>query len=83
MKEVKEVKLDILGRVCLPKSMREALGWEVDSSVYVEQFDDRIIISKAAMPQVCPVCNKVFTTDYEFCPFCGQYLKEKTTEEAK
>ena len=83
MKEVKEVKLDILGRVCLPKSMREALGWEVDSSVYVEQFDDRIIISKAAMTQVCPVCNKVFTTDYEFCPFCGQYLKEKTTEEAK
>lgn len=71
---MKEVKLDILGRVCLPKNMRDNLNWEVDSSVYVEQVDDKIIITKQELNQKCPLCNEVFSSQYKFCPYCGEYL---------
>lgn len=78
---MKEVKLDVLGRVCIPKSMRENLGWSVDSTVYIEQVDDKIIISNKSLTNVCPVCQQRFSSDYKFCPYCGQYLTDNSKKE--
>lgn len=77
---MKEVKLDVLGRVCLPKNMRDNLGWGVNSSVYIDQVEDKIVITKDAPIMTCPVCSQVFSSSYKFCPYCGQYLNEKTKE---
>lgn len=78
---MKEVKLDVLGRVCIPKDMRENLGWQVDSTVYVEQIDDKVIITKKSLTNQCPVCSQRFSSDYQFCPHCGQYLTDTTKKE--
>lgn len=77
---MKEVKLDILGRVCIPKGMREILGWEVNSSVYVSQVEDKVFITGKAPVNTCPVCSQTFSSDYKFCPYCGQYLTDTSKE---
>lgn len=78
---MKEIKLDCLGRVYIPKNMRENLGWALDSPVYVEQIDDKIVVTKKALTAQCPVCTQRFSADYKFCPHCGQYLSSTTKEE--
>lgn len=74
---MKSVKLDILGRVCIPKNIRENLNLVEDSIVYISQEDDKVIITKESPTSVCPVCGHVFSNEYQFCPYCGQYLVEK------
>lgn len=78
---MKEIKLDVLGRVCIPKNMRDNLGWTVDSSVHIEQVDDKIILTKKELNTQCPVCTQRFSADYKFCPYCGQYLSSTNKEE--
>lgn len=74
---MKEVKLDVLGRVCIPKKMRESLGMQVDSTVCIEQVEDKVVITNALLNSTCPVCSKTFSSTYTFCPYCGQSLKEE------
>lgn len=71
---MKEVKMDILGRVNIPKVMRDILDMQPDSKVFIEMIDDKVIITKNGNTQVCPVCNIVFSNEYAFCPYCGQHL---------
>lgn len=74
---MKEIKLDVLGRVCIPKSMRENLNLKTDSTVCISQVDDKIIITKELLTTSCPVCSNSFSSEYQFCPYCGQYLIKK------
>lgn len=78
---MKEVKLDVLGRVCIPKQMRESLNLKEDSTVCVSQENDKIIITGAPIDATCPVCSESFSSIYTFCPFCGQYLNKEEKHE--
>ena len=46
---MKEVKPNILGRVCILKQIRESLGMTVDSTVCIEQSEGKIIITKGLL----------------------------------
>ena len=73
---MKEVTLDILGRICIPKDFRQQLDLSVDSKVCITKIDDKLIITKGSLNKECPVCLNSFSVDYQFCPYCGQYLQE-------
>jgi len=77
----KEITVDVLGRICLPKKMRESLNIKCSSSCFIEQDEDKLIITKSGDTQVCPVCGKRFSKEYVFCPYDGQYLMEKEKKE--
>lgn len=80
---MKEVKMDILGRVNIPKSMRDNLNMQPDSKVFIEQVDDKVIITRTSINQECPTCKKLFSSEYGFCPYCGQYLQIRQPKEEK
>lgn len=74
---MKEVKLDVLGRVHIPKKIRDELKLEPDSHVYIEKVADKVVITKRLSERLCPVCNIVFTDEFSFCPYCGEVLTER------
>lgn len=79
---MKEVKMDILGRVNIPKLYRDTLGMGTDSKVFVDLVGDKVVISKHKLNKICPVCNIVFSDEtFTFCPYCGERLIDRPTEE--
>lgn len=78
----KEATLDILGRVCIPKKMRDSLNFVEGDKLTIELTDDKLIVSKGSLDMVCPVCNSKFNSDYKFCPHCGQYLVNNEDEQS-
>lgn len=49
-------KIDKLGRVVIPKSLRNALGVDLNDEISMTLSGDSIIISKAS--GICALCNK-------------------------
>lgn len=80
---MKEVTLDVLGRICIPKDFRQQLDLKTDSKVCITKMDDKLIITKGSLTNKCPVCSNVFSIDYKFCPHCGQYLMGDTNTDAE
>lgn len=73
----KTAKVDSLGRVHIPKQLREKVNITEGSKIYMINEDNKIIITAEALNQKCPVCSNEFTSEYQFCPYCGQYLITK------
>ena len=70
------VKLDSLGRVCIPKSFLRGLGWEEDSNVSLAIVDGKVIVSKDNVLTDCPKCGTEVHIKDNFCSFCGEKLHE-------
>ena len=49
-------KIDKLGRVVIPKSLRNALGVDLNGEISMTLSGDCIVISKAS--GICAICNK-------------------------
>ena len=49
-------KIDKLGRVVIPKSLRNALGVDLNDEISMTLNGDSIVISKAS--GICAICNK-------------------------
>lgn len=70
------VKLDSLGRVCVPKSFLRSLGWEENSLVTLELDSGKVIVSKKNLSHMCHECGtEVRVTDH-YCFNCGVKLHE-------
>jgi len=74
--------IDKLGRVVLPKEMRNQLGWNTNDSLYVHILDNSIILIKST--SACIFCN---TTDellhvkkYSICGDCKKSIADAEME---
>lgn len=76
-----EAKLDKLERIHIPKKFMEVLNWEIGQKLMLTLTGDKLIITPKMLDQQCPVCKHEFTSEYSFCPYCGQYLETKTKED--
>lgn len=70
------VKLDSLGRVCIPKSYLRALGWEEDSYVSLTLDNGKVIVSNDKVLITCPKCKTESHVTDNYCSFCGAKLHE-------
>ena len=77
---MKEVKLDSLERVHIPKTVMDEMKWVAGQKLIVSVEEDKVIITAKKPDQICPVCSKKFTSDFGFCPYCGEYLREIENE---
>lgn len=78
----KEVTLDYLSRVRIPAQFMKQLGWDLPDrdkkltqTLILEVKDDTIVISRKPLLARCIDCDKMFSTEYSFCPHCGKPLE--------
>lgn len=77
---MKEVKLDALERVHIPKTVMKEMKWTSGQKLIVSVEEDKVIITAKKPDQICPLCSKKFTSEFVFCPYCGEYLRTETDE---
>lgn len=72
--------LDQLGRIVIPKEIRDSRGWHpgTEIEICINDFD---LILKEYHDYFCPVCGACINEDYSFCPNCG--VEQKSKEERK
>ena len=74
-------KLDTLGRLVIPKELRQELGWRTGTELTMElSNDDRTITIKEAI-LYCSVCQKeademIYIEKARICTDCLQKIKE-------
>ena len=70
-------KIDKLGRVVIPKSLRNALGVGLDDEISMTLSEESIIISKAK--GICALCSKEETfiqiNNKQICKSCYKKIK--------
>ena len=70
-------KIDKLGRVVIPKSLRNAVGIDLNDEISMTLSGDRIVISKAS--GICALCNKDKTflqiNNKQICETCYEKIK--------
>ena len=69
-------EIDELGRVVIPKEVREALGFEPKKTVGITLLDDAIVITPKGA--VCSICGRPISAGakYKLCPECVKTIKE-------
>lgn len=69
--------LDRLGRVVVPKEIRNMLGWNEDSKIFIAVEDGAVLMR--AFSSVCVVCKNPFnaTPTQEICRDCIKNIKDK------
>lgn len=69
-------EIDEIGRVVIPKEVREALGFEPKKTVGITLLDDVIVITPKGA--VCSICGRPISSDakYKLCAECVQTIKE-------
>ena len=67
-------EIDELGRVVIPKEVREALGFEPKKTVGITLLDDVIVITPKGA--VCSICGKpiLAKAKYKLCADCDEYF---------
>ena len=70
-------KIDKLGRVVVPKSLRNALGVDLNEEISMTLSENKIIITKAS--GICTLCNKgnphLQVNDSQVCKACYKKIK--------
>lgn len=62
-------KIDRMGRVCIPKEMREQLGMDIDSDVIITIRENTIVIRKIS--GTCAICGASTQDDsMNICECC-------------
>ena len=69
-------EIDELGRVVIPKEVREALGFKPKKTVGITLLDDVIVITPKGA--VCSICGKPISAGmkYKLCPGCVKTIKD-------
>lgn len=68
------VKLDGLSRIRLPIKYTKPLGWDVGTDLTLTKLPDGILISRTDEVFSCNKCNKYYSSEFNFCPNCGNKL---------
>lgn len=76
-----KIKVDQLLRVHIPNKVANDLSISVGDSLNYVIEGDRIVLIKDEPDRKCPVCSRAFSIEYQFCPYDGQYLNARKTEE--
>lgn len=76
-----KIKVDQLLRVHIPNKVANDLSISAGDSLNYVIEGDRIVLIKDEPDRTCPVCSRAFSIEYQFCPYDGQYLNERKTEE--
>ena len=71
---MRQMKLDPLFRMRIPKEYTDTLKWNVGDTITMTVVGSRIIIANEPLIQICSTCKEVFTSHYAYCPFCGAEL---------
>lgn len=76
-----KVKVDDVGRIYIPKNMKDSLNMVEGTEVYAEVVSDKLVLSVDSLSKVCPVCNIVFSDkSFQFCPYCGELIRDREKE---
>lgn len=75
-----KIKVDQLLRVHIPNKVAEDLSISAGDSLNYVLEGDRIVLVKEDPEKRCPVCNRVFPAEYQFCPYDGQYVNNTSNE---
>lgn len=67
-------KIDSLGRVVIPKEMREQLGIGDNCQLSFMIRSDYITIKPIKDVKLCPACQHSVASDDNFCSKCGTKL---------
>ena len=72
-------KIDKMGRICLPKEMREQLGMDLDSDVVITIRENTIVIRKIS--GTCVICGASTHDDsMNICECCrARIVREALT----
>ena len=62
--------LDKLGRLVIPKEIRNARGWQPGTKVEIYVDKDSLVI-KEYHEYACSVCGAHIDAEYPYCPNCG------------
>ena len=63
-------KTDELGRIVIPKEMRENLGITENTQIDISLKDNKIILEKYSS-QTCKKCSAVCEKTDNYCWYCG------------
>ena len=76
-RETFTTKIDNCGRFVIPTRLIKSLGWEKGIIAIGEKIDDTIVIRSLGKQMHCHKCNKLYSSQFNFCPTCGNKLEEK------
>lgn len=77
-----EIRIDGLDRIHIPKKMQKEMNWTAGDTIIATLDQDRITLTSKPIDSKCPVCSAVFTSEFKFCPYCGQYLEVTKHEDS-
>lgn len=67
-------KFDPLGRITIPKEIRDKYGITVETPMTVSDMGNGSISLSPVKNLVCPKCDKPLTQDSLYCNYCGTKL---------
>lgn len=66
-------KMDKLGRIVIPKNIRNELGVGPDDKLMLD-YKNGVVIVSAYEDCVCDGCGRGVSSKYRFCPYCGKKM---------
>lgn len=70
-------KIDKMGRVCIPKEIREQLGMDIDSDVIITVRENTVVIRKVS--GTCAICGApTQDSDMNICECCRVRIVRET-----
>ena len=73
----KNVKIDSLVIVHIPKGYMQDLQWSTSDLLNVESDGDKLVLFKEELLNKCTTCGKLFTNKFKYCPFDGTILTKR------
>ena len=68
--------IDDLGRINLPRALREKLGWQIGMAVELLHVNDTIVLKPADLNPISGACHKpglkAHKDDCDLCKMCGR-----------
>lgn len=67
--------IDKSGRFVIPRKVLKTLSWDSGVLAFGEINDNSIVIKSLGEQTKCDKCNKIYNSQYNYCPICGKALK--------
>ena len=77
-KEAFQTTIDKSGRFVIPSRVLKTLSWDKGIVAIGEVVDDTVVIRSIGNQMICKKCNKKYSSQYKYCPICGELLSEYT-----